>query len=400
MSLYELQQDRLCQIEGVSLADHGVRERADLQRLLRTSIEAVAPGTLLIAEEFSEWEDSRRRIDLLCLDEEANLVVVELKRGEDGGHMELQAIRYASMISAMTFATLVEAHQKYLKQIADNPDEAKRRILDFLGWDEPREDLFGRQVRIVLVSADFSRELTTAVLWLNNHDLDITCVRLRPHDLGGRLVLDVQQVIPLPEASEFQVRMREKAIGVREAVREQGNWSGYWFVNVGEGKDEQHRCWEDCREHGFIMAGGRRYWSDQLLQLSPGDPFFAYLTGHGYVGYGEVLGPSVMQRDFVAPGANKKLLELPLRRQPNPGVLNDPDRADYCVPVRWLQTLDRTQAVRLESRRHAVCKLRDPDLVEELKQRVHWRDRVLNTVVTAIFIAKSLFSWARLPRPR
>jgi len=30
-------------------------------------------------------------------------VVIELKRTNDGGHMELQAIRYASMVSAMTF---------------------------------------------------------------------------------------------------------------------------------------------------------------------------------------------------------------------------------------------------------------------------------------------------------
>ena len=35
--------------------------------------------------------------NLLCIDREANLVVVELKRTEDGGHMDLQAIRYAAM---------------------------------------------------------------------------------------------------------------------------------------------------------------------------------------------------------------------------------------------------------------------------------------------------------------
>ena len=40
---------------------------------------------MVIGEEFGDWEDSKRRIDLLCLDKQANLVVVEIKRTEDGG---------------------------------------------------------------------------------------------------------------------------------------------------------------------------------------------------------------------------------------------------------------------------------------------------------------------------
>ena len=37
------------------------------------------------------------------------------------------------------------------------------------------------------------------------------CVRLRPYRLATELILDVQQIIPLPEASDYQVRLREKA---------------------------------------------------------------------------------------------------------------------------------------------------------------------------------------------
>ena len=87
-----------------------MRERQDLQRLLRSQIEIVSPDTLIISEEFSQWEDSNRRIDLLGIDKNANLVVIELKRTEDGGHMELQSIRYAAMISAMTFERAVEVY--------------------------------------------------------------------------------------------------------------------------------------------------------------------------------------------------------------------------------------------------------------------------------------------------
>ena len=80
MPLYEVGKDNLRAIEPASLADQGIRERGDLQRLLRTQIDAIDDGLMVLAEEFSDCEDSKRRVDLLALDRNANLVVVELKR--------------------------------------------------------------------------------------------------------------------------------------------------------------------------------------------------------------------------------------------------------------------------------------------------------------------------------
>ena len=76
-------------------------------------------------------------------------------------------------------------------------------------------DDFARKVRIVLVSAGFSKELTTAVLWLNEHDLDIRCVRLRPFANGDQTIVDVQQVVPLPEAEEYTIRLKVKELASR-----------------------------------------------------------------------------------------------------------------------------------------------------------------------------------------
>jgi hypothetical protein len=54
-------------------------------------------------------------------------------------------------------------------------------------------------------------------MWLNERGLDIRCVRLKPYKLEGRTLLDVQQVIPLPEAAQYQVQIREKKQREREA---------------------------------------------------------------------------------------------------------------------------------------------------------------------------------------
>ena len=58
----------------------------------------------------------------------------------------------------------------------------------------------------MLAAADFSPEVTSTVLWLNERDLDITCVRIQPYRLNDSTLLDVQQIIPLPEAATTRSR--------------------------------------------------------------------------------------------------------------------------------------------------------------------------------------------------
>lgn len=216
MPLFNINDDSISLIEPTSFQVEGIRERNDLQRLLRASISVLDDSLLVLAEEFGNWEDSRRRIDLLCLDQEANLVVVEIKRTEDGGHMDLQSIRYAAMISSMTFRNAVDTHAHYLKSIGKDPTSAEDEILQFLEWDAPDEDNFGNDVRILLVAAEFSKEITSSVLWLNERALDIRCIRIKPYKVNGQLLLDVQQIVPLPEASDYQTRIKEKAIEKRK----------------------------------------------------------------------------------------------------------------------------------------------------------------------------------------
>lgn len=218
MAIYALTDDQLVPVSPTSFAAENIHERRNIQQLLKANIAVLDDGLMVIAEEFGEWVDSSRRIDLLCIDTDANLVVVELKRTEDGGHMELQALRYAAMISAMTFEQLVETHARYRNPAQPDTDGAQAAILEFLGWTDPDEDQFGQDTRIILASANFSKELTTAVLWLRDRDIDIRCVRLQPYRLaGGPVLLDVQQLIPLPETASFQTQIGVK----RQAERKQ-----------------------------------------------------------------------------------------------------------------------------------------------------------------------------------
>ncbi len=227
MPIYEFASEEIRPLSKTTFGLVQLQERRDLQRLLRANVSVVAPDTLVVAEEFGDWDESRRRIDLLGIDRDANLVVIELKRTEDGGHMELQSIRYAAMVSTMTFEQATDVFGRYLAQIGKADADARAELLDFLGWDEPDEDAFAQDVRIVLASAEFGRELTTSVLWLIERGIDIRCVRLQPYGIDGRVLVDVQQIIPLPEIAEYQVRVTEKKRKEREARTDTRDWTSY-----------------------------------------------------------------------------------------------------------------------------------------------------------------------------
>ena len=144
MPLYRYSATGLKAVDRTSLTVEKIRERQDLQRALRQQIGILGDDLLVVAEEYGLFADSRRRIDLLALDRKGTLVVIELKRTDDGGHMELQSLRYAAMVSTMTVEHLVNA---YAGTNHVDVQEARQAITDWV--DEPFDEL-PNHVRIIL----------------------------------------------------------------------------------------------------------------------------------------------------------------------------------------------------------------------------------------------------------
>jgi len=228
MAIYSFTDNSLSKVETTTFNAEGILERQHLQLAIKHQIEVVAPHCLVISEEFSEWSESKRRIDLLAIDKEGNLVVIELKRTESGEHMELQALRYSAMVSTLTFSRAIEIYQKYLVSI-NCEEDAESNLLEFLGWEEAQEDGFALDVRVILVSSNFSKELTTSVMWLNQRNLDIRCVRLIPYKYQDQILLDVQQIIPLPEAESYQIKIKQQTEERKEARKSSKDYTSYIF---------------------------------------------------------------------------------------------------------------------------------------------------------------------------
>lgn len=361
MALYEMTSERFESLTPTTFEDEGITERADLQRILADQIQVIDSELLVLCDEFNHWEGTKRRIDLLCMDREARLVVIELKRNQSGNHMELQALRYAAMISTMTFKEAVESYARY-KDIGR--DEADQFLVEHV-HDENIEEVFGSDVRIILASANFSQELVATVTWLNKRDLDIRCIRLRPFKLGSRLIVQAEQVIPLVDAGDFEFRVRTKETE-RRASFPKTNWTGAWFLNVGEDKSPC-RSWEDSAKYQYISAGGGKSWQDQIRKPAKGELVFAYINSVGYVGVGTVLETAVPCKGFVPHNQTEKLVDLSLAKPLTaPSQIENLDTCEYCLSIHWHALRDRTNPVREDHRRGTARKIHDEGLVSRL----------------------------------
>ena len=237
MAIYNISTDGITKVPQTNFQTNGILERDHLQKFLRDKIEIISENTLIISEEFADWDDSRKRIDLLGIDKEANLVVIELKRTDTGDHMELQALRYASMVSTMSFEKCISIYQNYIDNRGLNKD-AKEDLMNFLDWDTPLEEDFASNVKIVLASADFSKELTTSVMWLISKGIDITCIKLSPYNFNGEVLLDINQIIPLPEAESYLIKIKEKNTERQIAIESTRDKTKYLFNDklLGKGR--------------------------------------------------------------------------------------------------------------------------------------------------------------------
>src|SRR4051794_13801090 len=100
-------------VESVAFADIGIKERNDLEQWVLRHAEILGEPLLIVTSEYSRFDRSARRLDVLALDEDGVLVVIELKLDAAGTLADQQAIRYAAFCSTMTMGDVVELFAAY-----------------------------------------------------------------------------------------------------------------------------------------------------------------------------------------------------------------------------------------------------------------------------------------------
>ncbi|MFG5858988.1 endonuclease NucS [Dysgonomonas sp. Shenzhen-Wh21] len=211
MSLYKISNEQLFEISSVQFQDFSYLEK-HIQNLITKDPNVLGEDLLIISEEYTDWQESKKRLDLLALDRSGNLVVIEIKRDNDGFHMDLQAIRYASMLSLMTYDNVINTYSKYLEKQGKDGSGAQKGINDFLNYNEEKDFEFAKDIRIILVNNHYSKELTSSVLWLRKKGIDIKCIQFTPYKNEGDqdILLDINILIPLREANDYMIAIQKK----------------------------------------------------------------------------------------------------------------------------------------------------------------------------------------------
>lgn len=200
------QNNKLIELDKKSFHDLGFRERAHLQEWIADNPSTLGEELLIIQKEFRGFDDTSERLDLLALDKDGKLVVIENKLDDSGKDVTWQALKYASYCSTLTQRNIVEIYQQYVGSSIN----AEHKIKEFLDGELEILNKTAKP-RLILVAANFKKEVTSTVLWLLGYDLDIKCFKATPYQMEDSLFINFDQIIPTQDTEEFIIKMADKA---------------------------------------------------------------------------------------------------------------------------------------------------------------------------------------------
>lgn len=265
--------NRISPLEVKRFSDLGFTERKHLQEWLENYPQALTQGEgdelLIIQKEFDGFDDTRERLDLLAIDKEGNLVIIENKLDDSGRDVVWQALKYASYCANLKKQQVVEIFQRYLNQKAQSegaePTNAERVLLEFLQADDLQSVQLNtlKSQRLILVAAHYRKEVTNTVLWLSQFGVNCQCFKVTPYRAGAELFLNVEQIIPTPEASDFMIGMIAKEDEEKSASNEQRRSHGlrmaFWEQTLEAFSQSSCRLFDNIspsRDHWLSAGSG------------------------------------------------------------------------------------------------------------------------------------------------
>ena len=210
MFLVNKSKNEAVSLERKTFLELGLKERKHLQEWICKNTEMLGERLLIIQKEFSGFDDTNERLDILAIDEGGNLVIIENKLDDTGRDVTWQALKYVSYCSGLSKADIRNIFQKYIDS-QNIEDSAEHILATYLGAEDFGEvEINNGDQRIILIAASFRKEVTSTVMWLLDHNIKIKCIKVTPYTLGDNILIDTEQIIPVKDAEDYLIKIANK----------------------------------------------------------------------------------------------------------------------------------------------------------------------------------------------
>lgn len=296
-----------------------------LEEMIVAAPEILSSDWMLIGRQ--EKTSYGKIVDLLAVAPDGSLVLIELKRGQTPWEVVAQALDYASWVEQLGAADIADMYRRF----KDGRDLAEDfRVHSGADLDE---DQLNQAHQVVIVAADLDDSTERITRYLSDRGVPINVLFFRVFNNGDEKLLSR---VWLMDPDETQTA----TAGEGRGQESQQPWNGEYYVSY-------NGPWEDARKYGFISGGGDHWYSKTLKHLSAGDRIWVNVPGEGYVGVGRVTGQRQRITEFEVDSdkGRRPVLEVLSNAEEYRPYEGDPDKVEYFVRVRWIDTKPAPQAV-------------------------------------------------------
>jgi hypothetical protein len=299
------------------------------------------------------------RIDLLAITPDGSLVLIELKRARTPREVVAQALDYAGWVEKLRGDEIATIYGRFAS--------GRSLAADFLNrfGQKLDEDSLNQSHQIIIVASSLDDSTERIISYLNDREVPINVLFFQVFANEGEQLLSRAWLL---DPVRTQVNAAATPLGPSEP------WNGEFYCSFGEGDE---RSWVEANQHGFISGGGGAWYSRTLQLLGPGDRVWVKIPDVGFVGVGRATARAQPASTFTlsTPAGDRPALEVLKNASYHRALADDPERCEYFVPIRWLQTVPKERAVYeagLFGNQNTVCKPTTPkwrSTVDRLKQR-------------------------------
>jgi hypothetical protein len=264
----DINKNKLSKIELSSFSHLNLKERSNLQEWIVNNPEVFGEDILIIHKEFDGFDGTNERLDILALDKNGYIVVIENKGDSSGRDVVWQNLKYVSYCSTLTKNEIIDIYQNFLDKYR-NGEKALENLQDFFDVEDMDEIIINEDQRLFFVALNYRKEVTSTVIWLLNKGIDIKCFKISMYNIDNKLLMDIEQIIPVKETQDYIISMNKKTSDMsidKKKVSEIHNLRReYWSILL----EKLHNCETELFKN---ISPSKDHW----LSCSSGTPGIIY----------------------------------------------------------------------------------------------------------------------------